>query len=45
MVADFEGKMDATQFVDWLAAIEEYFNWYYMIDDQIVGFSKLKLKA
>ena len=42
-VANFEGKMDATQFVDGLAAIEEYFNWYYMIDDQRVGFATLKL--
>ena len=27
-VPDFEGKVDATQFLDWLAAIEEYFDWY-----------------
>ena len=36
-VVDFEGKMDATQFVDWLAAIEEYFNWYY--DSCLIGVS------
>ena len=40
---DFEGKVDATQFVDWLAAIEEYFDWYDMTDDQRVRFSKIKL--
>ena len=32
-VPDFEGKVHATQFVDWLDAIEEYFNWYDMADD------------
>ena len=42
-VHDFEGKVDATQFVDWLAAIEEYFNWYDMADDRNVRFSKMKL--
>ena len=40
---DFEGKVDATQFVDWLAAIEEYFDWYDMTDDRRVRFSKMKL--
>lgn len=27
-VPDFEAKAYATQFVDWRAAIEEYFDWY-----------------
>ena len=40
---DFEGKVDATQFVDWLAAIEEYFDWYDITDDRRVRFSKIKL--
>ncbi|KAL6313103.1 hypothetical protein AAG906_018818 [Vitis piasezkii] len=40
---DFEGKVDATQFVDWLAVIEEYFNWYDMMDDRRVRFAKMKL--
>ena len=42
-VSDFEGKVHATQFVDWLAAIEEYFNWYDMADDRRVRFAKMKL--
>ena len=42
-VPDFEGKVDATQFVDWLAAIEEYFNWYDMMDGRRVRFTKMKL--
>ena len=42
-VPDFEGKVDATQFVDWLVAIEEYFDWYDMMDDRRVRFSKMKL--
>ena len=42
-VLDFEGKVDITQFVDWLAEIEEYFNSYDMIDDQRVGFAMMKL--
>ncbi|RVX11312.1 hypothetical protein CK203_019753 [Vitis vinifera] len=42
-VPDFEGKVDATQFADWLAAIEEYFDWYDMIDDRRVRFAKMKL--
>lgn len=41
-VHDFEGKVDATQFFDWLAIIEEYFDWYHMIDDQRVRFAKMK---
>ena len=42
-VPNFEGKVDATQFVDWLAAIEEYFNWYDMMDGRRVRFTKMKL--
>ena len=42
-VPNFEGKVDATQFVDWLAVIEEYFNWYDMMDDRRVRFAKMKL--
>ena len=42
-VPDFEGKVDATQFANWLVAIEEYFNWYNMMDDQKVRFAKMKL--
>ena len=29
--------------MDWLAAIEEYFNWSDMTDDRRVRFSKMKL--
>ena len=42
-VPDFEGKVDATQFANWMVAIEEYFNWYNMMDDQKVRFAKMKL--
>ena len=35
--------MDPTAFSDWLVAIEEYFDWYEMIDSERVWFVKMKL--
>jgi hypothetical protein len=42
-VPDFEGKINPTVFADWLASIEEYFEWYDMADDRRVRFAKMKL--
>ncbi|KAF7147941.1 hypothetical protein RHSIM_Rhsim03G0243100 [Rhododendron simsii] len=42
-VPDFEGKVNSTLFHDWLASIEEYFDWYDMADDRRVRFAKMKL--
>ena len=35
--------MDPTAFSDWLVVIEEYFDWYEMIDSEWVRFAKMKL--
>ena len=42
-VPNFEGRVDPTIFSDWLASIEEYFDWYDMSDDRRVRFAKMKL--
>ena len=34
--------MDHNVFSDWLVAIEEYFDWYEMIDSEWVQFAKMK---
>ena len=40
---EFDGRMDPNAFSDWLVSIEEYFNWYEMIDSERVRFAKMKL--
>ena len=35
--------MDPNAFSDWLVAIEEYFDWYEMIDSEQIRFAKMKL--
>ena len=40
---EFDGRMDPNVFSDWLVAIEEYFDWYEMIDSEWVWFAKMKL--
>ncbi|KAL6134310.1 hypothetical protein ACLB2K_066542 [Fragaria x ananassa] len=40
-VLDFEGRTDPTVFSNWLARIEEYFDWY--DDERQVRFAKMKL--
>jgi len=42
-VPDFEGKVDPMVFSDWIASIEEYFDWYDTADDRQVRFAKMKL--
>uniref|UniRef100_A0A5B7BML6 RNA-directed DNA polymerase n=1 Tax=Davidia involucrata TaxID=16924 RepID=A0A5B7BML6_DAVIN len=39
----FDGKLDPNVFLDWLADIEDYFEWYDMSDYQRVRFAKMKL--
>ncbi|BBH03402.1 hypothetical protein Prudu_014267 [Prunus dulcis] len=40
---DFDGRGDPTIFVDWISAMEDYFEWYDMSDAQRIRFAKLKL--
>ena len=40
---EFDGRMDPNAFSDWLVAIEEYFDWYEMINSEHVRFAKIKL--
>ena len=40
---EFDGRMDPNVFSDWLVSIEEYFDWYEMIDSERVRFAKMKL--
>ena len=40
---EFDGRMDPNAFSDWLVSIEEYFDWYEMIDSERVRFVKMKL--
>ena len=40
---EFVGRMDSNAFSDWLSAIEEYFNWYEMVDSERIRFAKMKL--
>ena len=35
--------MDPNAFSDWLTTIEEYFDWYEMIDSERVQFAKMKV--
>ena len=39
----FEGQLDPTKFLDWLADMEHYFEWYDMCDERRVRFAKMKL--
>ena len=40
---EFDDRMDPNAFSNWLVAIEEYFDWYEMIDSKRVRFAKMKL--
>ena len=35
--------MEPNSFSDWFVAIEEYFDWYEMIDSERIRFAKMKL--
>ena len=35
--------MDPNAFCDWLVAIDEYFDWYEMVDSERIWFTKMKL--
>ena len=39
----FDSRIDLNAFSDWLITIEEYFDWYEMIDSERIWFAKLKL--
>ena len=40
---EFDGRMNPNAFSDWLVTIEEYFDWYEMIDSEWIRFAKMKL--
>ncbi|XP_028755921.1 uncharacterized protein LOC114715291 [Neltuma alba] len=40
---DFDGRLDVNAFLDWLATMDDYFEWYNMSDIQRVRFTKMKL--
>ena len=40
---EFDGRMDLNAFSYRLVAIEEYFDWYEMIDSKQIQFAKMKL--
>ena len=39
----FDGQMDQTKFMDWLADMDHYFEWYNMSEERQVRFAKIKL--
>ena len=39
----FDGQMDPTKFLDWLADMDHYFEQYDMSDERQVRFAKMKL--
>ena len=39
----FDGQMDPTKFMDWLANMDHYFEWYDMSEERRVRFAKIKL--
>ena len=39
----FDGQLDPTKFIDWLADMDHYFEWYEMSDERRVRFAKMKL--
>ena len=40
---NFDGQLDLTKFLDWLADMDHYFEWYDMSDERRVRFAKIKL--
>ncbi|PON81953.1 hypothetical protein TorRG33x02_222760 [Trema orientale] len=42
---EFDGRLDPSAFLDWLAAMDEYFDWYNLDDEQRIRFAKMKLKG
>ena len=44
-VAEFYGKLNPIAFLDWIMSMEDYFDWYAMLDNKKVHFVKAKLKG
>ena len=40
---NFDGQLDPTKFLDWLADMDHYFEWYEINDERRVRFAKIKL--
>ena len=40
---EFDGRLDPTYFLDWLANMEDFFDWYDMNDTQRIRFTKIRL--
>ena len=43
-VLDFFGKLEPNAFEDWLTTIEDYFDWFDVLDDRKVRYVRMKLK-
>ena len=39
----FNGQLDPTKFLDWLADMDHYFEWYDMSEERRIRFAKMKL--
>ncbi|TXG71764.1 hypothetical protein EZV62_000343 [Acer yangbiense] len=39
---EFDGRIDHNVFLDWIDALEDYFDWYHMSEGQKVRFAKLR---
>ena len=44
-VAEFYRKLNPTAFLDWIMSMEDYFDWYAMLENRNVRFVKAKLKG
>ena len=44
-VAEFYGKLNPTAFLDWIMSMEDYFDWYAMLENRKIRFVKAKLKG
>ena len=44
-VPDFFGKLEPNAFEDWLTTIEDYFDWFDVLEDRKVRYVRMKLKG
>jgi hypothetical protein len=44
-VPDFYGKLEPHAFEDWLTAIEDYFDWFAVLEERKVRYIRMKLKG
>ena len=44
-VAEFYRKLNPTAFLDWIMSMEDYFDWYAMLENRKLRLVKAKLKG